>query len=68
MFEIDKRVRTQWAGVALAGAFSAAFLLGPKLGVGGERILHLERFVAVVPLGGFGAVSEGTASSRFCRR
>jgi membrane associated rhomboid family serine protease len=28
MFEIDKRVRTQWAGVALAGAFSAAFLVG----------------------------------------
>jgi len=28
MFEIDKRVRTQWAGVAVAAAFSVAFLLG----------------------------------------
>jgi len=28
MFEIDKRVRTKWAGVALAAAFSVAFLLG----------------------------------------
>lgn len=28
MFEIDKRVRTQWAGVALAAGFSVAFLLG----------------------------------------
>jgi membrane associated rhomboid family serine protease len=28
MFEIDKRVRSQWAGVALAAAFSVAFLLG----------------------------------------
>ncbi|MGZ4681351.1 MAG: rhomboid family intramembrane serine protease [Acidimicrobiales bacterium] len=28
MFEIDKRVRNQWVGVALAGAFSVAFLLG----------------------------------------
>jgi len=28
MFEIDKRVRTQWAGVAVAVAFSVAFLLG----------------------------------------
>ena len=28
MFEIDKRVRSQWAGVALAAAFSVAFLVG----------------------------------------
>ncbi len=28
MFEIDKRVRTQWAGVAVAAACSVAFLLG----------------------------------------
>jgi membrane associated rhomboid family serine protease len=28
MFEIDKRVRSQWVGVGLAAAFSIAFLLG----------------------------------------
>ena len=28
MFEIDKRVRSQWVGVGLAAAFSVAFLFG----------------------------------------
>jgi len=43
-------------------------LFGPQLFVGGEGILHLERLVAVVPGGGFGAVAKRTAAGRFCRR
>ena len=43
-------------------------LLGPEFGVGREGVLHLERLVAVVTGGGFGAVPEGAAAGRFSRR
>ncbi|MDD1476057.1 hypothetical protein [Arthrobacter sp. H16F315] len=43
-------------------------LLGPEFGVRRKRILHLERLVAMVPGGGFGAVTIGAAAGRFSRR